>query len=69
MGPTRKSSTNFGQKLKFKSWDIYCTFKGRLFAQVFWLLLLSRRGQEHGFNPTNNGDDNDGYDNENDNVL
>ena len=45
-----------------------------LIAHIFWLLILSGRGQEHRLNPPNNGDDNDSDDNEsddndNDNVL
>ena len=66
-GISGKCSMNLGQKLKSKSWDIYWTFKYLIFALVFWLLLLSRRGQEHRFNPPNNDDDNDSDDN--DNVL
>ena len=63
-----KSFTNFGQKSKSKSWDIYWTFKGLLIVTIFWLLLLSGRGQEHRFNPPNSGDDNDSDNNDNDNV-
>ena len=68
-GNLGKSFTNFGQKSKSKSWDIYWTFKGLLIVTIFWLLLLSGRGQEHRFNPPNSGDDNDSDNNDNDNVL
>ena len=58
--------TNLGQKSKSKSWDIDWTFKG--LSRLFWLLLLSGRGQEHRFNPPNSGDDNDSDNNDSDKL-
>ena len=68
-GNLGKSFTNLGQKSKSKSWDIYWTFKGLLIVTIFWLLLLSGRGQGHRFNPPSSGDDNDSDNDYNYNVL